>query len=106
MRSRKTSERQITEVLNKRRIPVSSSSLGDVADTSHLAIAAEVKSRKRLPAWIADAMQQAETSAFPYKLPVAVLLQDGTSYENALVVMRFKDFTHLLVEEPEPATSR
>jgi ribonuclease HI len=102
MKSRKTSEHQVTEVLNGRRVPVSSSSLGDAADASHLAIAAEVKSRKRLPGWIADAMQQAETSAFPYKQPVAVLLEEGTSYENSLVVMRFKDFVHLLVEGPEP----
>jgi hypothetical protein len=51
-----------------------------------------VKSRKRLPAWLENAVSQAEAAAKPPQLPVAVLHQDGKGYQDALVVLRLKDF--------------
>jgi len=56
----------------------------------------EVKSRKSLPAWLLDALEQAQAASTDGKLPVAVLHQDRTPYRNALVVVRLEDFASRL----------
>jgi len=57
-----------------------------------------VKSRRKLPAWIEDAMRQAEASAKNGQLPVVVLHQDGGKYRDSFVVLRLRDFAGHLKE--------
>lgn len=92
MRSWKLCERRIAEELGGRRVPVSGRARGDAPDVEHPTLSIEVKSRRRLPAWIENAVSQAEVAAEPPQLPVAVLHQDGRRYQDALVVLRLKDF--------------
>jgi hypothetical protein len=92
MRSWKVCERRIAEELGGRRVPVAGRARGDAPDVEHPTLSIEVKSRRRLPAWLENAVSQAEASAKPPQLPVAVLHQDGNRYRDALVVLRLKDF--------------
>jgi hypothetical protein len=91
-RFQERSERKIAELLGGRRVPVSGRQRGDVPDVYHPALSIEVKARKCIPAWIQDAMKQAEASARYGQLPVAVLHQSGQRYRDALVLVRLGDF--------------
>jgi hypothetical protein len=51
-----------------------------------------------LPAWIERTLKQAEASAMPAQLPIAVLHRDGDRYADALVVVRLKRFEQQLGE--------
>ncbi len=88
MKSWKTCERRIAAELGGSRIPVSGRDRGDAPDVDHPSLSIEVKSRKKLPAWLLDAIAQAEAAAGPHQLPVAVLHQDRSRYSDALVVLR------------------
>ena len=61
-------------------------------DVETNAYSVEVKSRKRLPAWLEDAVCQAEANASDGKLAIVVLHQVGRRHDNDLVVVRLKDF--------------
>jgi hypothetical protein len=87
----KRSERRIAALLGGRRIPVTGRQRGDVPDIYHPRLSVEVKSRKKLPDWIEDALQQAEASAGIGQTPMAVLHQRGRRYRDALVVVRLQD---------------
>jgi hypothetical protein len=65
---------------------------GDCPDVEHPTLSIECKSRKKLPAWIEDAMNQAEASVKDGQLPVVVLHQDRAPYAQSLVVLRLEDF--------------
>jgi hypothetical protein len=84
----KACERRIAELLGGRRVPVSGRTRGYCPDVEHPTLSIECKSRKKLPAWIEDAMRQAEASAKGGRLPVVVLHEDRTPYAESLVVMR------------------
>jgi hypothetical protein len=88
----KRAERRIAELLGGKRVPVSGRQRGATPDILHATLAVEVKSRKKLPDWIGDALEQAEASAGNGQLPVAVLHERGRRYKNAFVVMRLRDF--------------
>jgi hypothetical protein len=94
----KACERRIAELLGGRRIPVSGRTRGDCPDVEHPTLSIECKSRKKLPAWIEDAMNQAEASAKDGRLPVVVLHQDRGPYAESLVVLRLEDFAGHLKE--------
>lgn len=96
MKDWKTAERRVAEELGGRRVPVSGRQREDAPDVEHPTLSIEVKSRKRLPAWIRDAIEQAEASAQPPQLSVAILHQDGDRFGNAMVVMRLEDFKRRL----------
>ena len=85
-------------MLGGTRIPVSGRGRGYTPDIEHERLSIEVKSRRKLPAWLEDAMRQAETSAKDGQLPVAVLHQDGRKYRDSLVVLRLRDFAGYLKE--------
>ena len=87
-KSWKKSERRIAALLGGRRVPVSGRGRGDVPDIDHASLAIEVKSRKTMPRWLQDALEQAEASAKDGQLPVAIFHQRGQRYEDSLVVMR------------------
>jgi hypothetical protein len=95
VKSWKTAERRIADLLGGKRIPVSGRGRGDNPDVAHPTLAIECKSRKKLPGWIHDAMLQAEASKGDDQLPVVVLHQDRARYNEALVLLRLKDFLPL-----------
>jgi hypothetical protein len=88
----KATERSVARILGGRRVPVSGRGRGDAPDIAHPWLSLEVKDRATLPAWLLDAMAQAEASATPAQLPVAVLHRAGDRYDRALVVLRLSDF--------------
>jgi hypothetical protein len=94
----KACERKVAALLGGIRVPVSGRGRGYSPDIAHERFSIEVKSRRKLPDWLEDAMRQAETSAKHGQLPVAVLHQDGRRYRDSFVVCRLKDFTGYLKE--------
>ncbi len=88
----KATERRIAALLGGRRVPVSGRGRGDAPDIAHPWLSLEVKDRATLPAWLLDALDQAERSATPAQLPVAVLHQAGDRHAAVLVVLRLADF--------------
>ena len=99
MKDWKACERRVAELLGGKRVPVSGRTRGDCPDIEHPTLSIECKSRKRLPAWIEDAMKQAEASAKDGRLPVAVLHQDHAPYTESLVLVRLEDFASYLKGE-------
>jgi hypothetical protein len=95
----KACERRIAELLGGKRVPVSGRTRGDCPDVEHPTLSIECKSRKKLPAWIEDAMRQAEASAKDGQLPVAVLHQDGRRYTDCLVILRLEDMANYLKKD-------
>ena len=96
MKDWKACERKIAELLGGVRVPVSGRQRGAKPDGEHPVLSIEVKSRKTLPAWLLDALEQAQAATEDGRLPVAVLHQDRKPYRDALVVCRlgeFADFT-------------
>ncbi len=73
-------------------MPVSGRGRGDQPDIAHPWLSIECKDRATLPAWLLDALIQAEDCATPDQLPVAVLHQAGDRHDSALVVLRLHDF--------------
>ena len=92
MKDWKSCERRVAKVLGGERVPVSGRTRGDAPDVLHDHLSIEVKSRRRLPAWIEDAMKQAEASAKDGQLPVVVLHQDRAPYAESLVLLRLQAF--------------
>jgi hypothetical protein len=90
----KSCERRVAALVGGERVPVSGRERGYSPDIQHERLSIEVKSRKKLPAWIEDAVRQAEASARDGQLPVAVLHHDGRRYSDCLVVLRLKDFVN------------
>ena len=98
MKDWKQAERRVARLLGGWRVPVTGRQRGDAPDISHDRFSIEVKSRRKLPAWLEDAMRQAEASAKDGQLPIAVLHQDGRKYRDSLVVLRLRDFAGYLKE--------
>ena len=99
MKDWKACERRVAELLGGKRVPVSGRTRGDCPDIEHPTLSIECKSRKRLPAWIEDAMNQAEASAKDGQLAVVVLHQDRAAYSESLVVLRLSNFADYLKGE-------
>lgn len=99
MKDWKACERKVAALLGGRRIPVSGRGRGDNPDIHHELFSIEVKSRKTIPAWLEDAMRQAEASVKDGRLPVVVLHQDRTPYAESLVVLRLDNFAGYLKGE-------
>ena len=96
MKDWKSCERRVAELLGGERVPVSGRGRGHSPDIRHEHLSIEVKNRKRLPAWVENAMRQAEACAQEGQLPLVVLHQDGQRYQEALLVMRLK---HLVPQQ-------
>ena len=91
MKDWKACERKMAALLGGKRVPVSGRARGHSPDIQHERFSIEVKSRKKLPAWIEDTIKQAEACAQDRQLPLVVLHQDGQRYQEALIVMRLKN---------------
>jgi len=98
VKRRKQAEHCVTKLLGERRVPASGRVRGDSPDLDHPTLIFEVKSRRKLPAWLEDAMGQAEASAGDGQLPVAVLHQDGCKYRDSFISWRLGAFAGYLKE--------
>lgn len=93
----KGAELQLARRLGGERVPVSGRARGWAPDIDHPLWALEVKTRKHMPALLAGAMDQAVKAAEWAKrrgqsrMPMVVVHEDGTHYDNALVIVRLKD---------------
>lgn len=92
MKDWKQAERRIASMLGGERIPVSGRQRGYAPDILHPRLSVEVKSRSKLPDWIEEGMRQAESSSKKGRVPVCVLHQDRRPYDEAVVLVRLKDF--------------
>ena len=99
MRRWKVGERILAAKLGCERIPITGRTRSKApADLMSNWLAVEVKTRKTMPVFLADAMDQAvrgelyaRTKDHRERLPIVVVHADHTHYENSLVVMRFID---------------
>ncbi|MGI9049254.1 MAG: hypothetical protein ACR2GU_07770 [Rubrobacteraceae bacterium] len=96
MKDWKACERKIAELLGGVRVPVTGRQRGATPDVEHPSLSIEVKSRKTLPAWLLDALEQAKAASEDGRLPVAVLHQDRTQYADSLCVLRLEDLVKLV----------
>lgn len=85
----KAVERRLAKRLHGRRLGATGRSGPDVL-TSWLAC--EVKSRRRLPQWLHEAIAQARAGAGDNRLAVAILHETGQRHDGDLVVMTLRDF--------------
>ena len=85
----KAVEREIARRLGGRRVGCTGQATADV-ETPWLA--AEIKTRKLLPRWLLDAIEQAVGAADDGRLPIVVLHQKGHRHDNDIVVLRLGDF--------------
>ena len=92
MKDWKSCERRVAELLDGERVPVSGLGRGYSPDVRHERLSIEVNNRKKLPAWIEYAVEQAEVSTKDGQLTIAMLHQDGHRYTNFLIALRLKDF--------------
>jgi hypothetical protein len=58
---RKAGERKVAALLGGEHVPVPGCAIGDSPDFEHECLNIEVKSRRRLPCWLDEAIKQAET---------------------------------------------
>lgn len=97
-RSWKAAELALARFLGGERVPVSGRARGWAPDILHPWLSLEVKTRKNMPLLLRTAMDQAVKAAGWYerrgqgeRMPAVVIHQDGTHFENSLVVVRLKD---------------
>lgn len=86
-------ERRHAQMCGGRRIPVLGRRGPDVA---HPTLAVESKTRKRVPSYLYEWVQQAEMGAQPSKIPVVVIHQKGQRFRNDLAVLRWETLLELL----------
>ena len=89
----KSVERKIAVLLGGTREPVSGRQRGYKADIRHEYLSIEVKERQSLPAWLHEAMEQAEAAKQEGQHPIVVLHQKGLKHADDFVVMRLSEFT-------------
>jgi hypothetical protein len=97
-KSWKVAERRVAELLGGERVPVNGRIRGSAPDIEHDSLSLEVKSRKSIPAWLTEALEQATASSRDGKLPVAVLHAAGRQYADALCVIRLEDLASYLAK--------
>jgi hypothetical protein len=89
---KRTERRRIAALLGGQRVPITGRARGDVPDVAHDTLSIECKHRLSIPAWLTDALAQAEAAAAPDQLPIVVVHQHGSRYDRALVVLRLSAF--------------
>lgn len=94
----KFTERKVAALLGGTRVPITGRRGPDI---EHKWLAPEVKQRKEIPLWLAEAMQQAEIGCPPGKLPIVVIHEQGWCYSDSLVVMRLSEFTKWFGDEAD-----
>ncbi len=97
-KSWKAAERRVAEILGGERVPVNGRIRGSAPDIEHPVLSLEVKSRRSVPAWLLEALEQATASSRDGRLPVAVLHAAGCQYADALCVIRLEDLASYLTK--------
>lgn len=92
----KAAERKVAARIGGARVPVSGRGRGDAPDIAHPTLSPEVKTRKKLPGWLHDAMDQAKQSAVGARTPIVVLHEVGRRFDEDHVVMRLVDFERIV----------
>lgn len=85
----KACERELARLLGGKRIPINGRQGADVV-TPWLTI--EVKERRSLPGWLAEAVGQGQAGRLEGRLPVVALHEAGAPYSEALIVVRLADW--------------
>jgi hypothetical protein len=85
-------ERRVAEKSGGKHLPVFGRARGYAPNVSHDRLTIAVKNRKTLPAWLLNALTQAQAATKDGRMPVAILRQDHQQYRDALVVVRLNDF--------------
>lgn len=85
----KAVERRLAKRLNGRRLGCTGRSGPDVLTPW---LACEVKTRKRLPRWLLEALEQAAIGNDGSRLPIVVLHELNSRHDQDLVVMTLRDF--------------
>ena len=98
MKDWKSCERKVAALLGGRRVPITGRQRGDTPDIEHPTLSVECKSRKKFPAWLEDAIKQAQAAALDGQLPVVILHQDGRKYRDSFLLCRLGDFAAYLKE--------
>ncbi len=92
-RSWKRSERAVAAILGGRRVPITGRQRGDAPDVAHPWLSIECKHRRALPAWIADALDQAAAASDGRKrLPIVVLHEAGQRHGSDVVMLTLADW--------------
>lgn len=68
-------------------------------DIAHPRLSIEVKTRRRLPAWLVSALGQAVRAARDGQVAIVVLHRTGQHHENDLAILRLGDLERLLGEK-------
>lgn len=103
LKSWKQAERRVAALLEGERVPVTGCGPGAAPNVNHARLSIEVESRKRLPDRIRGAMRRAEASAGEGQTPLAVPVEHGDPYADALAVMRLEELAGLLQERDAAA---
>jgi hypothetical protein len=90
----KAVERAIAKHLGGQRNPVTGRP--GQPDVVHPLLAVEVKTRRRLPTWLTQALAQAQRAARAGQLAIVVLHPHGTPHAEDLVVLSLATFCQLL----------
>ena len=85
----KENERAIARRLGGKRIGATGQRTPDVV-TEWLAV--ELKTRRKLPQWLVDAVEQVRSACPDVRLPVVILHEVGQRHANDLVIMGLKEF--------------
>jgi hypothetical protein len=97
-KSWKVAERRVAEILGGERVPINGRQRGSAPDIVHDTLSLEVKSRKSIPAWLTEALEQATASSRDGRLPASVIHVQGKPYADALVMVRLGDFAEYLTK--------
>ena len=76
MSTQKMGEGRATQPVGGNGVPMADWAQKGILEADHPTPSVQTRSRKKLPAWIGDAIKQAETPASSDKLPVVVLHEE------------------------------
>ncbi len=96
----KATERAVARRLGGERVPAPGRA--GRPDVQHPVLSVEVKTRRRVPAWLLSAIGQAVRAAGPGQVGVVVLHQTGRRHDDDLVLLRLADFCHLIERNGNP----
>lgn len=93
----KRTEREFAKYFGGKRVPITGRNRGSAPDIAHEHLAIEVKYRQNLPAWILDALDQANASKVTDKqLPVVLFRKERQKLKTCAVMLTASDFKMLL----------
>ena len=86
------------------RVPVTGRTRGSAPDIRNPRFAIEQKHRKKLPALVTGAFDQAIKSVRGDQFPIVILHEHGDPYLDSLVIVQLRDLPHLFPPNPTEST--